>query len=105
MPFRHHADVIGSLLRPRYLWEARAAGQAGQISAAEFKRIEDRACGEDPGGDWDWHPPVTITGKIRARRQITLEEFAYSRVVPGTVHGRLRRSLGDVHRRRGDHPR
>jgi 5-methyltetrahydropteroyltriglutamate--homocysteine methyltransferase len=128
-----HADVIGSLLRPRYLWEARAAVDAGQISAAEFKRIEDRAvdaaiamqegCGldvvtdgelrrfsfldqllgeieggadqegaavrfhaQDPGEDWEWHPPVTITGKIRARRQITLEEFAYAR-------GRARRTV------------
>jgi 5-methyltetrahydropteroyltriglutamate--homocysteine methyltransferase len=128
-----HADVIGSLLRPRYLWEARAAVDAGQIPAAEFKRIEDRAvdaaialqegCGldvvtdgelrrfsfldqllgeieggtdkegaavrfhaQDSSEDWDWHPPVTITGKIRARRQITLEEFAYAR-------GRARRTV------------
>src|SRR6202046_4947779 len=122
----HHADVIGSMLRPRYLWEARAALDAGRISAEEFKRIEDRAvdaaialqegCGldaitdgelrrfsfldqllgeieggtdqegaavrfhaPDPSEDWDWHPPLTITGKISARRQITLEEFPYSR--------------------------
>jgi 5-methyltetrahydropteroyltriglutamate--homocysteine methyltransferase len=126
MPVNTRADVIGSLLRPRYLWEARAALDAGQVSAAEFKRIEDRAvdaaialqegCGldvvtdgelrrfsfldqllgeieggtdiqgaavrfhaQDPSQDWDWHPPVTITGKIRARRQITLEEFTYAR--------------------------
>ena len=41
MPY--HADVIGSLLRPRYLSEARAALAAGRISNTEFKRIEDRA--------------------------------------------------------------
>ena len=41
MPY--HADVIGSLLRPRYLSEARAALAAGRISDSEFKRIEDRA--------------------------------------------------------------
>jgi len=41
MPF--HADVIGSLLRPRYLSEARAALADGRISNEEFKRIEDRA--------------------------------------------------------------
>ena len=121
-----HADVIGSLLRPRYLWQARAALEAGQIQPHEFKRIEDRAvdqaiamqegCGldvvtdgeqrrfsfldqllgeaeggiekegaavrfhaQDPGEDWEWHPPVTIAGKLRARRQITLEEFSYAR--------------------------
>jgi methionine synthase II (cobalamin-independent) len=41
MPY--HADVIGSLLRPRYLSEARAVLAAGQISNEEFKRVEDRA--------------------------------------------------------------
>jgi 5-methyltetrahydropteroyltriglutamate--homocysteine methyltransferase len=126
MPANLHADVIGSMLRPHYLWEARAGLESGQLSAEEFKRVEDRAVdaaialqeacgldaitdgelrrfsfldqllgeieggsdqegaavrfhGHDSSQDWDWHPPVTITGKIRARRQITLEEFAYSR--------------------------
>ena len=122
----NHAEVIGSLLRPGYLWEARAALDGGRLSAQEFKQIEDRAvdqaiamqegCGldvisdgelrrfsfldqllgeiegvtEHPGATirfygkgegeiWDWQPPVTITGKLRARRQITIEEFAYAR--------------------------
>src|SRR5580704_16095223 len=39
----HHSDVIGSLLRPKYLTNARDAYAAGQLSAPEFKRIEDRA--------------------------------------------------------------
>jgi 5-methyltetrahydropteroyltriglutamate--homocysteine methyltransferase len=39
----HHSDVIGSLLRPRYLTQARDAYAAGRLSAPEFKRIEDRA--------------------------------------------------------------
>jgi len=39
----HHSDVIGSLLRPRYLTRARDANAAGQLSAPDFKRIEDRA--------------------------------------------------------------
>jgi 5-methyltetrahydropteroyltriglutamate--homocysteine methyltransferase len=39
----HHADVIGSLLRPGYLSAAQAALAAGKLSAAEFKTIEDRA--------------------------------------------------------------
>jgi hypothetical protein len=43
MPARYHADVIGSLMRPRYLREARAALDAGQLQPPEFKRIEDRA--------------------------------------------------------------
>jgi len=43
MPQFHHSDVIGSLLRPRYLQQARDAYAAGQLSAPDFKRIEDRA--------------------------------------------------------------
>jgi len=125
MPGIYHADVVGSLLRPRYLWQARAALEAGQIEAPEFKEIEDRAvdqaiamqegCGLDvisdgelrrfsfldhllgeadgvterpgaavtfhgKGGEiWDWHPPFTVTGKFRAKRMLTIEEFSYAR--------------------------
>jgi len=125
MPGIFHADVVGSLLRPRYLTQARAALEAGQIGPPEFKEIEDRAvdqaialqegCGLDvisdgelrrfsfldhllgeadgvserpgaavtfhgKGGDvWDWHPPFTVTGKFRARRMLTIEEFSYAR--------------------------
>ena len=43
MTRNHHADVIGSLLRPAYLSAAQAALAAGQLSAHEFKTIEDRA--------------------------------------------------------------
>ena len=38
-----HADVIGSLLRPPELIQAREDVAAGRIPQAEFKRIEDRA--------------------------------------------------------------
>jgi 5-methyltetrahydropteroyltriglutamate--homocysteine methyltransferase len=38
-----HADQVGSLLRPKELHEARAAAKAGKLSAAELKKIEDRA--------------------------------------------------------------
>ncbi len=37
------ADVVGSLLRPPELLEARARYAVGEIPAPEFKRIEDRA--------------------------------------------------------------
>jgi 5-methyltetrahydropteroyltriglutamate--homocysteine methyltransferase len=43
MPQINHSDVIGSLLRPRYLQQARDAYAAGQLPAPDFKRIEDRA--------------------------------------------------------------
>jgi methionine synthase II (cobalamin-independent) len=37
------SDVIGSLLRPPALLDARASLERGEITAAEFKSIEDRA--------------------------------------------------------------
>ncbi len=37
------AEVVGSMLRPAYLKEARAAFETGQMSVPQFKRIEDRA--------------------------------------------------------------
>jgi 5-methyltetrahydropteroyltriglutamate--homocysteine methyltransferase len=43
MPQIHHADVVGSLLRPKYLQQARDAYAAGQLPAPDFKRVEDRA--------------------------------------------------------------
>lgn len=38
-----HADVVGSLLRPPELLEARQRYEAGELSAADFKRTEDSA--------------------------------------------------------------
>jgi len=43
MATAHRAEVIGSLLRPAYLKEARARHAAGTIGHAELKRVEDRA--------------------------------------------------------------
>jgi 5-methyltetrahydropteroyltriglutamate--homocysteine methyltransferase len=40
------SDVVGSLLRPSYLKEARARLENGTIAAPEFKKIEDRAVDE-----------------------------------------------------------
>jgi 5-methyltetrahydropteroyltriglutamate--homocysteine methyltransferase len=42
----YRSDVVGSLLRPAYLKEARDRHEAGQLSETEFKRIEDRAVDE-----------------------------------------------------------
>jgi 5-methyltetrahydropteroyltriglutamate--homocysteine methyltransferase len=39
----YRSDVVGSLLRPAYLKEARERHAAGALSDAEFKKIEDRA--------------------------------------------------------------
>src|SRR5579875_133075 len=42
----YHSEVIGSLLRPPYLHQARQQLEDGSISPAEFKAIEDRAVDE-----------------------------------------------------------
>jgi 5-methyltetrahydropteroyltriglutamate--homocysteine methyltransferase len=42
----YRAEVIGSLLRPAYLKEARQQWAAGQLGTRDFKRIEDRAVDE-----------------------------------------------------------
>jgi 5-methyltetrahydropteroyltriglutamate--homocysteine methyltransferase len=42
----YRSDVIGSLLRPEYLKEARRKRSSGELTHAEFKKIEDRAVDE-----------------------------------------------------------
>ncbi len=42
----YRTDVVGSLLRPAYLKEARAKYEAGELAAATFKQSEDRAVAE-----------------------------------------------------------
>jgi 5-methyltetrahydropteroyltriglutamate--homocysteine methyltransferase len=37
------SDVVGSLLRPAYLLDARDKVERGELAASDFKRIEDRA--------------------------------------------------------------
>jgi 5-methyltetrahydropteroyltriglutamate--homocysteine methyltransferase len=46
MTIDYRAEVIGSLLRPEYLKQARKQWEAGQLTTREFKRIEDRAVDE-----------------------------------------------------------
>jgi len=43
MPSAYRAEVIGSLLRPAYLKEARARHAAGAIGDVQLKRAEDHA--------------------------------------------------------------
>ena len=42
----YRSDVIGSLLRPEYLKEARKKRASGDLSHVDFKKIEDRAVNE-----------------------------------------------------------
>lgn len=43
---RIHADTIGSMLRPKYLLQAREKYQAGSLPAEKFKELEDKAVNE-----------------------------------------------------------
>jgi 5-methyltetrahydropteroyltriglutamate--homocysteine methyltransferase len=42
----YRSDVVSSLLRPMSLKEARTQHEAGALSDAAFKQIEDRAVSE-----------------------------------------------------------
>lgn len=42
----YRSDVVGSLLRPAYLKEARKKRASGELSHADFKKVEDRAVNE-----------------------------------------------------------
>ncbi|MGH7249070.1 MAG: cobalamin-independent methionine synthase II family protein, partial [Pseudomonadota bacterium] len=46
MPILYRAEVIGSMLRPDYLKQARQQWQTGKLATWEFKRVEDRAVDE-----------------------------------------------------------
>jgi 5-methyltetrahydropteroyltriglutamate--homocysteine methyltransferase len=59
------SDVIGSLLRPAYLREARAAHERGGIGAADFKRMEDRAVNEAIAVQCDAGLAVITDGEMR----------------------------------------
>jgi len=81
----YHADVIGSLLRPRHLFEARAALDAGRMEPHEFKQIEDRAvdegialqegCGLDVVTDGEFRRRDFRTGFVQAVDGITMRAF------------------------------
>jgi 5-methyltetrahydropteroyltriglutamate--homocysteine methyltransferase len=45
-PATIRSDVVGSLLRPEYLVQAREAREAGRLTPSEFKAVEDRAVDE-----------------------------------------------------------
>ncbi|HET9015727.1 MAG TPA: cobalamin-independent methionine synthase II family protein [Thermomicrobiaceae bacterium] len=61
----YRSDVVGSLLRPAYLKEARAQHEAGALSDVEFKRIEDRAVDEAIALQVDAGLDVITDGEMR----------------------------------------
>jgi len=59
------SDVIGSLLRPGYLLDARAQHEHGALTPAEFKRIEDRAVADAVTLQQDAGLDVVTDGEMR----------------------------------------
>jgi methionine synthase II (cobalamin-independent) len=59
------SDVVGSLLRPAYLVEAREALEGGRLRPSEFKRIEDRAVDEAVGLQESAGLDVVTDGELR----------------------------------------
>ncbi len=123
------SDVVGSLLRPPELLDARERFERGELAPADFKRVEDAAVDDalrlqeeagldvvtdgemrrlsfqsqmteavDGFGEWDldaflwgeWRsaeigelevkrPPLAVEGRLRRKRFLAAEEFAYAR--------------------------
>jgi 5-methyltetrahydropteroyltriglutamate--homocysteine methyltransferase len=42
MATTHHAEHVGSLLRPPYLLRAREAHETGELTTAQVRGVEDR---------------------------------------------------------------
>ncbi|GAC1350558.1 MAG: cobalamin-independent methionine synthase II family protein [Ktedonobacteraceae bacterium] len=61
----YRTEVVGSLLRPTYLVQAREQFAAGQLNAAEFKAIEDRAVNEAIALQQDAGIDVITDGEMR----------------------------------------
>jgi 5-methyltetrahydropteroyltriglutamate--homocysteine methyltransferase len=59
------SDVVGSLLRPHYLLDAREQHERGQLAPSEFKRIEDRAVDEAVALQQDAGLDVVTDGEMR----------------------------------------
>src|SRR5271163_2220182 len=65
MANRYRAEVIGSLLRPEYLKQARRRWEAKEISTREFKEVEDRAVDEMIALQQDCGVDVITDGEMR----------------------------------------
>src|ERR1700704_408356 len=61
----YRSDVVGSLLRPEYLKDARVRFAAGKLTDTEFKRVEDRAIDEAVGLQLRTGVEVLTDGEVR----------------------------------------
>ena len=61
----YRAEVVGSMLRPEYLKQARDEHASGALDAREFKRIEDRAVDEAIAVQEESGVDVVSDGELR----------------------------------------
>jgi 5-methyltetrahydropteroyltriglutamate--homocysteine methyltransferase len=65
VPITATAEHVGSLLRPDFLHQARAAYAAGELTPAAFKAAEDRAVRETVARQEEIGLPVVTDGELR----------------------------------------
>ena len=92
----YHSDVIGSLLRPNYLSQARAAHESGQLSTPDFKRIEDRAVDQVIAMQEGVGLDVITDGEFR--------RFSFLDQIIGELEGVIERDGAAVHFRNATNP-
>jgi len=85
----YHSDVIGSLLRPKYLSRGRDSYAAGQLTPAEFKRIEDRAVDQAIAMQEGVGLDVITDGEFR--------RFSFLDQIIGELNGVIERDGAPVH--------
>src|SRR5262245_4174603 len=74
-----HADVVGSLLRPPWLLQARKDLAEGRITQAAFKAIEDRAVDEAVALQEEAGLEVVTDGEMRRQ--------SFQSLLPDAVEG------------------
>jgi 5-methyltetrahydropteroyltriglutamate--homocysteine methyltransferase len=67
----HHAEHVGSLLRPRWLLDARAAHRQGKLGEAELREAEDRAATDNIALQRDAGIEVFTDGEVRRTNWMT----------------------------------
>ena len=68
MGIEYRAEVIGSMLRPVYLKDARKRWEAGNLGTLDFKRVEDRAVDE----------MIALQEQMRRRRRDRRRDAAHA---------------------------
>jgi 5-methyltetrahydropteroyltriglutamate--homocysteine methyltransferase len=95
----HRAEVLGSMLRPEYLKRAREAFAAGTMTAAEFKRAEDRAVDQAIAAQEGAGLDIVTDGEMRRHTFISPIYDAVSGIERTVA---TRRLSGGVRWHRGD---